>query len=301
MIYWLIVAILAYLFFGLSSLGDKAVLTGKPKPDSYIFYVGVFGLITIVLIPFINFGFPSYFGLFWIVLYALVHIAGLYSMYSALERFDVSKVVPTIGAAQPIFIFILAWIFFGPQSMSAVDIFAFVILFLGSTIISIEKTPKITADYLKITLFSSVMFSLEYIFAKQVFLDQPFLQGAIWMGIFIALFASAFLLRKKSRKEIFAKKVVLNKKTERFFLLAQVSGGLGGFLQSFAIFLAPVAFLAIVNSLKGVQYVFLFIITIFVSSLFPKVLKEKISKRLVFQKIISIVLITAGLAMLVIY
>ena len=51
MLMWLIITILAYLFFSFSSLGDKLVLAGKPKPNSYTFYVGVFGIFVILFIP----------------------------------------------------------------------------------------------------------------------------------------------------------------------------------------------------------------------------------------------------------
>jgi len=301
MLMWLIVIILAYLFFGFASLGDKLVLAGKPKPNSYTFYVGVFGLFVILFIPFINFGFPDKTGLIWIILDAIVRIVGIYTMYVALERFDVSKVVATIGATQPIFIFILTWVFWGPQTMPAMDILAFIILLVGSIIISIERNLEITGDYLKITIFSSVMFSLDYIFAKLVFLNQPFLQGIVWVSIFIFLFVLVFLFIKKSRKEIFAKRIISNKKTQVFFLCAQAFGGAANFLQSFAIFLAPVAFLAIVNSLRGIQYVFLFLMTLFISYFYPKVLKEELSKKIILQKTISIILIAIGLAILVIY
>jgi hypothetical protein len=145
------------------------------------------------------------------------------------------------------------------------------------------------------------MFSLDYIFAKSVFLNQSFLQGIVWIGIFIFLFALLFLLSKKARKEIFAKKVVFNRKTEKAFLLAQISGGIANFLQSFAIYLAPVVFLATVNSLRGIQYVFLFLMTLFLSLFSPKILKEGLSGRIIIQKAVSIVFIAVGLAILIIY
>ncbi len=302
MIYsWLIVIILAYLFFAFSSFGDKLVLAGRPKPKSYIFYVGAFGLFVVLFIPFIKFGLPTGAGLTWIILDALVRIAGLYAMYEALERFDVSKVMVTIGATQPIFIFALTWLFGKGAIMPASDILAFLILFLACIIVSVEKTPKITGDYLKITLFSSIMFSLDYVFTKMVFLNQPFLQGVIWTGIFIFIFVSILLFSKSSRKEIFAKSMVLDKGVQAKFILAQACGGAANFLQSFAIFLVPVVFLPIVNSLRGIQYAFLFIITLFISIFFPKVLKEGLSKRIILQKVISIILIVIGLAILVIY
>jgi len=299
--YWLLVIILAYLFFGFASLCDKLVLSGKPKPNSYTFYVGVFSLVVILLIPFTKFSFPSSTALTWIILDAFVHIVGLYTMYVALEKFDVSRVIATIGATQPIFIFILTWLFWGPQIMPIIDILAFSLLFIGSVIISIEKTPKITRDYLKITIFSSIMFSLDYIFAKFVFLNEKFLLGIIWIGIFIFLFALALLFKKKSRKEIFAKQMIFNKKTQIVFLCAQAFGGIANFLQIFAISLAPIAFLAIMNSLRGIQYVFLFLLVLFISYFYPKVLKEELSKRIIFQKIISIIFIGIGLAILTAY
>ncbi|MCX6718027.1 MAG: hypothetical protein NTY81_00285 [Candidatus Staskawiczbacteria bacterium] len=301
MIYWLIATILAYLFFSFASLGDKLVLAGKPKPNSYTFYVGIFGIFVILFIPFINFGFPDNAGLTFVILDAIVRILGMYTMYKALEKFDVSKVVATIGATQPIFIFILTFIFFKPQAMPLIDIFAFLILLAGSVVISAGKNIKITADYLKITIFSSLMFSFDYIFAKLVFQSAGFLQGVVWTGIFIFLFVFVFLLRKKSRKEIFAKRMILSRKTEKSFVFAQVSGGIANFLQSFAIYLAPVAFLATINSLRGIQYIFLFIIALLISYFYPKVLKEELSRKIILQKIVSIILIAVGLAILVIY
>ncbi len=300
MIYWLLVTIFAYLFFGVASLCDKLVLAGKPKPGSYTFYVGVFGFfVALAILPFSGLNFPSGLGILWIVVDAIVHILGLYAMYLALERFEVSRVMPTIGAAQPLFVLILAWIFWGPQVMKPLDVLAFFILFVACVIISLEKTPKLTGSFLKITLFSSLMFSLDYVFLKLVFSSQPFLQGIVWIQLFIFLFAMVFLFSKKSRKEIFSRDVVLNKKTDIRFLGAQASGGAGNFLQSLAISLVPVEFLAIVNSLRGIQYAFLFFMTLLISIFIPKILKEELSKKIIFQKVIAIALIVAGLAILV--
>lgn len=308
MAYWLIVTILAYLFFGFSSFSDKLVLAGKPNPNSYTFYVGVFGLVAVLIIPFtgyfypfIAFGFPSSVALVWIVLEAIVHIIGVYTMYVALKKFDVSRVIAIIGATQPVFIFILTSVFFGIQAPVIADVIAFALLLIGSIIISIEKSIKITKDHLKIVLFSSFMFSIDYILIKMVFLNQPFLQGTIWMAVFIFVFVFALLINRNARREIFSKKMVLEKKTQVVFLSAQVFGGVANFLQSFAIYLAPVIFLATINSLRGVQYVSLFLLTLFVSLFYPKILKEEITPKVVIQKIISVVFIASGLAILVLY
>lgn len=304
---WLIVIIIAYLFFALSSLCDKLVLAGDNnsvfkslKPRSYTFYVGVFSLFALFIIPFINFGFPNAIGFFWIALCAFVHIVALYTMYVALTKFEVSKVIATIGATQPIFIFILTWLFWGNQSMQLTDILAFLLLFTGSIVISFSKNIKITADFLRITLFSSLMFAFDYIFLKFVFLNQPFLQGTVWISIFLFLFVLFFLFSKNARREIFSKQVVGNKKTQGFFLGAQVFGGVANLLQNLSIALATVAFLAIINSLRGIQYAFIFILALFFSLFLPKILKEELSKKIIIQKVVSIIVIGIGLALLII-
>jgi drug/metabolite transporter (DMT)-like permease len=300
MLMWLLVIISAYFFFSLSYLGDKLILSGPPKPNSYTFFVGLISAFVVIFIPFIGFGFPPAGILPWIIAEAFVYILGLYAMFSALENFDVSKVMTTIGATQPIFIFALTWLFWGAQNLGLGTVSAFVLLFLGSVIICFEKNTKKTGSYIMITLIASLLFSLDYIFSKVVFLHQPFMQGFIWMRIFVALFALVFLLDKKNRKEIFARRNVLNKKTVFIFAGTHAAGGIANILQGFAIFLAPVALLPIVNSLRGVQYVFLFLMTLFLSLFLPKILKEEISKKILLRKIISIVLIVAGLAILII-
>ena len=118
MILWLLVIILSCFFFSLAYLGDKLILSGPPKASSYTFFVGALSALIVLLIPFVKFGFPDMRSLLWIVLTSIVYVIGLYTMFDALEKFDVSKVMTTIGATQPVFIFVLAWIFWGPQTIS---------------------------------------------------------------------------------------------------------------------------------------------------------------------------------------
>lgn len=296
---WLPIIILSYLFFSLASLGDKIVLAGPSKPKSYTFYVGFLSIVVILAIPFANFKIPDINGMMWILLEAVSYIAGLYGLFASLEKYDVSKVMPTIGATQPIFIFALTWIFWGPQELSTSNIVAFLILLLGSVIISIDKNPKLTGDCLLLTLFTSLVFSLDYVFSKFVFLDQPFLEGFIWMRIVSFVLVLLFFFDKKFRKEIFNKQNLLSMKSGLIFISAQCAGGLANILQSFAISLAPIAYLAIMNAMKGVQYVFLLIMTIVFSFFFPHILKEETLKSVIIQKIVSVALIAIGLAILV--
>lgn len=301
MITWLVIIILAYFFFSLSNLGDKLILAGPPKPVSYTFYVSVLSLFTIFLIPFANFSVPTGYVMFWIICEALVYILSLYTMYLALEKFEVSKAITTIGAIQPIFIFLLSWIVWGPQKIGPAYLIAFILLLAGSFIISVGKNSKTTENYLRITILSSFLFSVDYVISKIVFLSYPFLSAFIWMKIILFIFALTILINKKSRKEIFNKKKNgLNIKMEAIFFFAYAVGGLGSVLQAYAVSLAPIVFLPIANSLRGIQYVFLFAMTLFLSYFFPKVIKESMSRKIILQKIVSTILIVAGFLLLII-
>src|SRR3989338_8537491 len=112
---WLLVIISAYFFFSIASFGDKLILAGPVNPKLYTFYVSVFGILTVLIIPFTQFGLPSKTALLWIVLEAIVFVLGVYSTFLALEKFDASRVMPAIGSIQPILILILTLLFWGSQ------------------------------------------------------------------------------------------------------------------------------------------------------------------------------------------
>jgi uncharacterized membrane protein len=294
--FWFIANILSYFFYGLASLGDRIILAGPAKPKEYTFTVGLSSIFVLLIIPFISFGFPYGIQWLWIILEAIVYILGLYFLFTALDKFDVSRVMPTVGATQPIFIFILTYLFWEVQMLKGNELFAFILLLIGSVVILIDKDPKITKDSLKISFIASILFSFDFIFSKLVFLEMNFWDGFIWMRIFSFLFVVILLLSKKFREGCFdGSKGGVGKKNAPVFVATQIAGGLATVLQSWAISLVPVAYLAILNSMRGVQYVFLFIMAAFVSYFFPKILKEEISKRIIFQKIVAILIICAGL------
>jgi len=299
MVAWLLVITLAYLFFALSAFGDKLVLSGIPNPISYTFYSGLLSILAVILIPFVGLSFPGLNLFLWIILDAIIFVFALYFGFSAVEHFEVSKVAVTIGATQPIFIFFISWFFWGIQLMSFSNFFAFLLLLIGSVFIAFDKKPELTRQYLKFTLLSSLLYSFDYVLLKYIFTNFSFIQGMIWRSILLFVVVLFFLVRKKNRKEIFKKKIKNKKKLEKTFIATQACGGIANILQGFAISLAPVALLPVVNSMRGLQYVFLFVITFFVSYFFPKILKEKISTPILIRKIISIVIIILGLVFLV--
>lgn len=301
MMYWLIIIILAYLFFALFSLGDKLVLGRGIHPKSYTFYVGIFNVFAIFLLPFVHFVFPTPIVFMIIILDAFSFIGGLYTMFLALKDFEVSRAMPIIGGIQPIFIFLFGLLYFGFQPIKTTEIIAFSMFILASFLISIEKSIRVNKYFLKVTILSGVLFALDYVLLKVIFLQGSFLLGLIWTRVAITFFALFLLFDKELRHEAFSKKQALGKNIFLILVLTQICGAVASLLQNFAISLAPIAYLALLNSLRGIQYVFLFVITLIISHVYPKIFNEPISKRIVFQKLVATLLMVVGLFILVEY
>lgn len=300
---WLTVSLVSYLFFALSSLGDKIVLAKSPKPESYVFYVGVLGGVSLVLLLFFQIPIPNNIAFWLLLINGFAYIFSLYALFTALEKFEVSKVLPTVGATQPIFVFFLTWLYSGPQPLGIPEFIAYSLLFLGSIIISVEKNDKVTGEFISLSFLASFLFSLNFMFSKLIFVEfgnDSFIPGLFWMSIFGCVIVLCGLLFKDFRKNVFSGEKI-EKDTGITFIFAQIAGGIANLTQNYAIQIVPIGYLAIMNSLKGVQYVFLFLVTLFLSFYFPKILKEDFSKEAILQKIVSIAMIVAGLAVLTIF
>lgn len=296
---WLTVIIFAYLIFAVTSLIDKYLLTGPPNPKSYSFYVGVLGISALVLVPFVGFSVPETSQILLALSGGAIFIFAFFWFYTGLEKFEASKIVPAIGGILPLFTFGLVYLLSGRQEILGFkEIFAFFLLILGSVLINLERKRGITLGSLKVSVIAAFFFSLAFVFSKYVYLGQPFWSGFIWMRIGGFLAAFCFLLTKAVREEIFLKKFTFQKKTGTLFLFNQGLGAGAFILQNLAIALVGLAFLPFINALQGVQYIFLFLIIIFLAKKFPKISEEKLTKKIILQKVISIALIGLGLAIL---
>jgi len=295
---WLLIAILSYFLFAVVVFGDKYLLKGlMPSPKVYAFYVGTFGILALALIPF-GFSIPTPLVIFLALLAGASHILGTLFYFNGLQRFDTSRVVLAIGAMAPLFTFGLTYLFLGGEAtLSLKGIVAFILLISGSTLITWEKDKKFTLESFKYSALAAIFFSLYYVLSKLVYLEQPFISGFIWSRFGAFLLAIILFFSKEVREELFVKKKSFNLKTWGVFLPVEVGAASGFILQNWAIALAGTASLALVSALGGVQYVFVLIFAILLSLKFPQILKEQISGKIIFQKILAILLIGAGLAL----
>lgn len=298
---WLLITILAYFFLAISFFGDKFLLTGDiPNPKVYSFYVGILSIFVIIFIPF-GFFLPPPSQIFLSFFTGMIFIIGLYLYYSLVREFEVSRIVPAIGGAIPILTFFFMYIFSrGETTFSLKEAFIFILLIFGSVLMVIDKSKNIFGKSLIFSLGAAFYFALYFVLAKFVYNSLTFINGFIWIRFGSFLAALLFLFFKEVRSKIFIKPQGLKLKTTGIFIGNQIVGSSGAVLQNWAIALAPLVYVAFINSLQGIQYVFLLIFTMLFSFKLPKILKEEISKGIILQKIIAILLIGGGLVLLAI-
>ena len=292
-------ALLAYFFNGIAVLIDKFLLTAKIKnPLIYIFYISLFSFAILLLLPLTHV--PSLFVFVLASISTVIWTSGLYFMYKALQVGLVSRVIPIIGVLIPIFLTVEALI---TKSVSSVEFIAIFILVAGLIFLTIfEWRGHLKKDELLFEFTSAVLFAISYIILRQVFLMDNFITVLVWSRLILMPLAVVILLIPASRKIVLAKdegpKFSLKSKMGALFMFGQAVGGSSELLITFSVSLATPA---LVNSLQGSQYLFLFIASLFLGKKFPEIFKEQHTHLKTAFKILGIICIAIGLYILAFY
>lgn len=293
--FWLYITVIAYLLFALANIGDKLMVSKyKTKPIVYAFYVGILGILGLILIPFgvIN---PGLSQIFWSLFAGMSFVGALYFMYQALSIGETTRAITILGGTSPIFTFIFSG-FFIPEHLTLRELIAFIILIFAIVILSWppqeRKNKKVHHRQTKYALLSGVFYAANYAVSKFTYAHQPFVSGFFWIRIGCVLIALIILLWPKNRAVICAD-LRQPKKQNKIGLLfsVQILGGLGIIGQNYALALTSAS---LVNALQAIQYAFIFILTTILGKKIPS-LKEKLHTKELARKIIAIILIGLGL------
>jgi len=277
---WLLITILSYFFFALVSLIDRYLLTGPlPHPKVYAFYVGMLGLLALVLVP-LGFYFPGIENLFWSLLAGAVWILATYFLYLAIYHNEVSRVIPAINGLLPVLTY-----------------FILVITSFEKGLIDWKYLLPLLQD-LKFPLMAAIFFAFGFLLMKRVYLTQPFISGFIWMRLGGVLTGLLFLVLGNIKETVFQKKPITQKKVLLPFIFAQVFSAGAFFLQNYAVVLARLDQIPLINALEGTRYLFLLGLVFILAKKAPHLLKEEMEGRVLKQKLIATLLIIIGFAFL---
>lgn len=287
--------ILAYFFNATAVLIDKFLLAKHiPNPLIFIFYFSLFSLLAFLLVPFVKLPTGSVFLL--ASLSTLLWTSGAYFMFKALQVGQASRVIPVIGTLIPV---ILAVEAFYSQTISTTQVTAIVLLVLGLVFLTlVDWKGNIKVKEAAFELLSAGLFAMSYLILRQAYLQADFLTVLVWSRFIIIPLSLIILLIPHFRKVVFSSNrplFNLFSKAGLLFLFAQGAGGLSEILITFSVSLANPA---LVNSLQGTQYAFLFLFSIILARRFPRVFQEKLSVQTVLSKITGIGFIGSGLYLL---
>ncbi len=294
---WLIIIVIAYFLNAVATTTDKFLLSKKiNNPAVYAFFISALSGLAIVLAPF---GMKFIYSPAQIGLDLLSGVAFTFAylfMFKALSKNEASRITPFMGGWQPIFVLILAMIFLG-EVLSWQGFVGFALIMIGTIVISRQKATTKNKGGYTLALIATLLFAISYTMSKYIFVSQDFVTGFVWSRIGTALGALLFLFSAQNRHDIKAQLSSKDKQSGGLFLFGQTCGAVSLVMVNYAI--SIYSSVAIINALRGLEYVFLLIITSTLAFKFPNVLKEKFTTKILIQKIIATALIVAGLAFLV--
>lgn len=297
---WILITIIAYFFLALVNLLDKFLLEkvlGSSKV--YAFLISLMSGLVLFLAPWFLEWPGTFLFIFQLVVGCFFPIA-LILMFEALKRGDASRITILIGGTIPILTIIFS-LFFLKESYTLNQTIGIFFLILGTFLLAIIKDRYSLKGFSKSALFFSLgaalFYALFFIGTKYAYSQQEFVSAFLWLRVGGILVALTLLINPKDRYLILDslrnKKKRSKKKGAAFMVLgAQGLGALAFVLQNYAISFGSVA---IINALQGVQYAFLLLFAWLLTLFYPKIIKEDISKKILWKKIGAIVLISLGL------
>jgi len=284
---WLLVALLAQFILGSSALFDKLLLKKSyPNPLGYAFWLGVVGLVSLVLIPF---GFHWAWG--WYIIVALLagaaFMGGMIAYVQALYDGEASLATVAVAAFSPLTAFLVSSILLGTQ-LHIYELMAFCLLVLGGLLLVVVHERHIRVRMLWLTASAGLLLGISTILSKQVFDTTSFLTGFVWIKIGAAVVALALLAVPAWRKRI-----LLSTKHDQFrnkylYLGNRAYAGAGSILISYAVSLGVPP---LVEALSSVRFLILFLGGWLI-------LKEHFRGRALASKIGAFIFISIGVALL---
>ena len=301
---WLILLIINQFINALVILIDKLILkTSLIQPKTYAFWVGVLSLSAFLLTPF-GLRVISFNNFLLAILSGILGMLGLLAYYWALEKYEVSKASPAIGAALPIFIFFLNWwLLLKTLNISFLHILSLTLLIVGSVLIALKDFKSFPFRMLSLTTLTSLLMALSVVLLKKLYLEVGFISGFVWSRLGAFFVALCLLGTKEVKQNVLQKRRQFFSSFKqqglvKYVILNQILGVSTAFLYNFAAYLVPVAYLPFINAFDGIKYIFLLMVVALLSKRFPRILIEEVVGKTFYRKIIAVILIAIGIALL---
>lgn len=300
---WFLIALINPVAHAFINHFDKYLISKFIKGGAVgalILFSSLFAVVLLPILLIIDFGILSNITLFRAVILMVngtfLTLAILLYLY-ALEHEEASIVAPLFQLI-PVFGFIAGYFILG-ETISGNEIAAAALIIVGGAVLSMEfagRKSKLKWRLVALMIGSSLFYAVNAVIFKSIAVDQGFTDSLFWDMLGKVLLGVGLFLGVKSYRDQFLNLLKSNRYTViGLNVINEIIGLVGEVALIFAVLFAPVV---LVQSVGGLQPMFVFLFAILFTFLFPSFAKESFAKRDLIQKVLGIVIITAGVYLL---
>lgn len=291
---WLFFAVATYALYSVTNFIEKFLIDKKIKyPSTVTILGGAFSFVVGVII----FSLRGYHVLPVAQMLLLLTSGTLLTLYlipyfKALTLDDTSRVVPLFQFF-PIFVLIISYLFLH-ESLTGRELLGFVFITVGGFILGTERIEKKMFTLRKSfwwMMLSSFLYGLTGIIFKYVN-GNDFWLTVSYQTIGIGIGAFLLFLYAPYRRQLFQEVRSFRGNIYAILTINQILALLAEFANFYAITLAPVALVSVV---QGIQPLFLLLYGFILTLWFPHIIKEDIRKETIGVKLFSLVLLFIGI------
>ena len=298
----IILIVIAQFFNAVVALIDKYVVSAKrvPNPSYYAFFVSILSALSVFVFIFSfipipipelsipslqNVGMPTFSVGVTSIFAGFAFFFALWTLFTAFRKTDASDIIPVVGSVSALAALPLGYYILGSAISTDFHIGVF-LLIVGALLLSHYRFKR---RVFLVTVASGVFFALHFISLKYLFGITHFDNAFFWSRMGIVLAALIIFLPRLAHGREFYRKTT--RKSNVLIIGNKILAGIAGFLLLKAIDLSNVA---IVQALGGLQFVFLFALSLTIGPMLPKECGENLVGRNKIQKTIAISILVVG-------
>ncbi len=286
-------AIIAHALLGASLVWDK-ILLGQPKLGdvvNYVFWLGVMSILGLCLIPF-GFHLPGLKVAALATGAGIIHLAANYFYYATLKSGEASQTLAVMGGISPLATFLVGLALL-KQPYGGFSGWGFGLMVAGGFLMFASEPVNMKRVF-SLVLLAATAFAFTNVLQKIAFDETNFVTAYVFFTLGTSAGAMLFLLRSAWRRRIFHHSEQSTPRSRFWYFVNRFANGVGSFLIFFAISRAHPA---IVAAIAGLRYVVIFLGAYLVTKLYPRWLKENFSGWPLVAKSVATALIVAGLVL----
>ncbi len=291
---WVYFALIAQFIWAVCSLIDKFVISkGHIKsPFTYIVLNGLMNVLLVFFLPFFKIEPLKLSDFLIVVLAALLALTSVFIYYKAVWHDEISRIV-MLYQLGPIFVFVLSLIFLG-EFLTKNLFIGFLLLICASVLVSYKReggSIRLSKAFYPM-LAATILGSAAFVMAKHIYTATGFWNAFIWFRL-SAFSALLVLLVPSVRKEFFETFRAMKSKIKGLLIFKMAIDFSAFIFAGYALMSGPASLVSALNT--SALPLFVFALALLASIYLPQIIKERIDKKAVFAKIVSIALITAGI------